>query len=142
MMTKIDKIEIEFIDHKDQRYPTCGDWQFTRRTTLTPSGSHIEDVLIIRVSKTEDMRSALAVAVHELSEAIMCDACGVRQDVVDKFDMEFESNRKPGDESEPGDSLEAPYFHQHNLATAIEQIVTSQMSLPWDEHESNINKLG
>jgi hypothetical protein len=132
-MTKIDRINILFVDHSKQRYQTCGDWYFEQTVT--------ENVLVIKVSKMEDIRSMLAVALHEFAEVMMCDAVGITWEQVDKFDMDYEKNRVEGDESEPGDKPSAPYFVQHGHATAIERIVTTQMGLPWPEHEENIGKL-
>jgi hypothetical protein len=132
-MSKIDRIEISFIPHEQQRYSTCGDWYFEQSKT--------ENVLVIKVSKMDDFRSALAVALHEFAEVIMCDAVGITQEQVDKFDMTYEKLRAKDDESEPGDHASAPYFVQHGHATAIERIVTTQMGLPWPDHEENIGKL-
>lgn len=71
----------------------------------------------------------------------MCAANGVSQAIVDEFDMQYEANRKPGDESEPGDQKDAPYFVQHGISIGIERIAATQMGLSWPEHESAIGKL-
>jgi hypothetical protein len=122
-------IIIKDIPHKEQRYPTCGDWWFENGE------------LHIRVSKELPAPCRMLIALHELAEVMMCMANGVTQEDVDKFDMDYEKNRQPGDESEPGDSVNAPYWKEHGYATAIERIVATQMGWPWNEHEKEINGL-
>jgi hypothetical protein len=122
-MTK--RIVIEVIPHKDQRYPTAGDWQF-----------HPElDGLRIRVSDTGDARSNMLVALHEMVEALLCREHGVSGDVVDAWDM------GPGAEmDEPGDDPSAPYHVEHRVADVVERLVAIEM-ISWQQHERNIEKL-
>lgn len=145
------KIIIETISHDKQRYPTVGDW------FRDPDG-----VMHIRVSEMEDWRYEALVAIHELAEAVMCDNDGVRQDQVDKFDMEFEKSREErlieagravtepgmtsGEEAlieieEPGDQADAPYRTQHCLATGIERIMAAAMGVTWADYEKVIEAL-
>lgn len=122
-------ILIRSIPHKSHRYPTCGDWFFEDGT------------LYILVSDEMPESSKQLVALHELSEVMMCMANGVTQKQVDDFDMGYEKCRKEGDDTEPGDHKSAPYHVQHRLATAIEIMVCNQMGISWEEHEANINAL-
>ena len=122
-------IIIRSIPHKSHRYSTCGDW-FEEDGTL-----------VILVSEEMDPYSQQLVALHELAEVFMCQANGVTQKEVDEFDMNYEANRKPDDDSEPGDSAHAPYNKQHSLATAIERMVCAQMGLTWADHEREVEKL-
>lgn len=122
-------IIIKSIPHKQHRYPTCGDWWFE------------EGTLHIRVSEELPKKCQELVVLHELAEVLMCQANGVSQESVDHFDMNFEANRHPDDESEPGDHPDAPYNVQHRLATAIETIAAAQMGVNWLEHEKEIGKL-
>lgn len=122
-------VDIKAIPHHQHRYPTCGDWWFDGES------------LQIRVSQELPPESQHLVSLHEYAEAIMCTANGVTQKQVDDFDMNFEANRKPDDESEPGDQLTAPYNRQHRLATAIETVLAAQMGVGWLEHEKAIGEL-
>lgn len=122
-------IIIKSIPHKEHRYPTCGDWWFEDGT------------LQIRVSEELPEKSQELVVLHELAEVFMCKANGVTQEQVDQFDMNFEANRHPDDESEPGDHPDAPYKDQHGLATAIERIAATQMGVNWLDHEHDIEHL-
>jgi hypothetical protein len=123
------KILIETIPHSEQPYPTCGDFR-------EESG-----VLHIRVSKEIGEDSALLVAVHELIEASLCKKRGISTESVDDFDMAYEKTRPEGDDSEPGDSPDAPYRKEHFFATNIERLMAEQMGVDWAEHDERILKL-
>lgn len=119
----ISRIVIDMIPHKDQRYPTLGDWQFC------PVGDATE--LRIRVSQTGDTRSDVLIAVHELVEAILCRAHKIRQEDVDRWDM------GPGKSlEEPGADPKAPYHAEHMFAEQIERLVADAMHFLWAQHEA------
>lgn len=123
-------IVIKAIPHAEHRYPTCGDWWYD------PDGS-----LQIRVSKELPQVSQDLVVLHELAEVRMCASSGIGQREVDDYDMRYEKERKPEDASEPGDHIEAPYFKEHQAATAIERLAASVMGVDWKDHEAAIEKL-
>ena len=123
-------VVIHTIPHEQQRYPTVGDWLWQ------PNGD-----LTIKVSELGDWRMEMLVAIHELVEVLKCRHDGIMQSDVDRFDMEFEKNRKPDDDSEPGDSPLAPYKKQHCLATGIERIMASELGLDWKEYDDKIMSL-
>lgn len=124
------KIIIETVPHESHRYNTVGDWYYDS-----------DDTLHIKVSKLSDWRREMLVAVHELIEVLTCKKDGVTQQVVDKFDKEFEASRHPNNEYEPGDDPAAPYAPQHCLATGIERILAQQWGVMWKEYEQELNDL-
>ena len=126
------KITIEVINHKSQRYETCGDWQFKD-----------DNNLLIRVSNLNDTKMNCLVAIHELVEALLCkfNDPEITTAQVDSFDMKFEKNRKEEDNSEPGDCPEAPYYEQHKLATVIERALASALKVDWEDYEKRIDSL-
>ncbi len=126
----IPSVVIEVIPHAQQRYETVGDWWFDEGGTLQ-----------IRVSQMGEWRSEMAVATHELSEAIACREAGIPEPVCMAFDIEYERKRKPGDNSEPGDAPNCPYGPQHKAATAIERQFVESHGLTWKEHEARVNAL-
>ncbi len=83
----------------------------------------------------------MLVAVHELVEVLTCKNDGVSQEVVDKFDKEFEANRHPDNEDEPGDEPTAPYVKQHCLATGVERILAQQWGVNWKEYGDELESL-
>jgi len=129
-----DKIEIEFIDHKKQRYDTCGDWRFVK-------GVGDEKILLISVSKLSDWRREILIAIHEAVEVCLCAYDGVSQEVVDKFDTEYEAHRHPDNEDEPGDDPSAPYMRQHCIATGIERTLAAWLNVSWKEYEEELGTL-
>ena len=118
------RILIQSIPHKDQRYPTCGDWW------TDPDGN-----LQIRVSEMADPKFMQLVAVHELIEALACKARNIDQLAVDKFDQGFNG---PG---EPGDDSKAPYYLQHQIATGVERIVAAHLGVKWLEYDATVDAL-
>lgn len=135
---------IDPIPHKDQNYPSCGDWRGD------PDGS-----IHIYVSQEMGDDSCFLVAVHELIEVYLLAKRGVTTKEVDRFDIAYEKAHREGgkltgkrkkidgvvDESEPGDDPKAPYFKEHQFATAVEQLVCTQLGISWAQHDKNVNKL-
>lgn len=153
---RVDSINVRTIPHNQHRYPTTGDWwvqsdNLTGKTTLE-----------IRVSESGDWRANIAVAIHEIVEAVVCIADGVEPEALDRFDSAYEMVREDPktwvdaeaalqrefgghDEitphTEPGEDLHAPYRHQHAIATQVEWIVTEAMHLPWKLYEEELSTL-
>jgi len=130
------KISIETIPHELQRYKTCGDWVFE------PNGD-----LNINVSAMKDERSEIAVAIHEFFEALACRKARITAEMVDAFDMNYDS--LPPYEgygykkkfNEPGEDPRAPYHVQHMQAEQIEMMICRMLGITWTAHEENVNKL-
>jgi hypothetical protein len=131
----VQKVLIEVIDHKAQRYLTTGDWQFKSSKDASLDASLATDFLHIRVSDTGDYRSNMLVALHEFVEAILCWVHGIDGRVVDAWDM------GPGQYmEEPGNNPSAPYHREHCVADIVERLVAMHM-ITWQNHELNIERL-
>jgi hypothetical protein len=126
----MNKIIIETIPHKDQAYPTVGDWRRDEDGTLR-----------IRVSKMGNDDYEALVALHELVEVILCEKRGVKAQAVDDYDRDFERKRKPGDDREPGDEPDAPYHKEHVFASTVEQMMSNQLGVDWDAYDEAVNSL-
>lgn len=124
------KIVIETVPHKSQRYDTVGDW------FRDPEGT-----LHIKVSEEIGDKAASLVALHELIEVLLCEDRGVTQIAVDKFDVEFEDEREPGNNDEPGDDPNAPYYKEHFFATSIERLMAAELNVDWKLYDDAINEL-
>lgn len=127
-MNHIPRIKIKCIDPANQRFSECGDWFYDAE----------DDVITIFVSRMEDWKSEIAVAVHEVVESVMCLDRGIDQTDIDLFDKNFYQDHKSG---EAGDDKNAPYFDEHVAATFIEREVCNQLGLTWDKHSSNCDDL-
>ena len=125
------KIEISSIEHSKQRYPTIGDWYY----------DPVSATLVIKVSHMQDRRHMLLVALHELIEVILCEHRGITQQMVDKFDTQFEEYRHPDNFDEPGDDTQAPYKREHCFATGIERLLASELQVDWKTYEQELDRL-
>lgn len=149
-------INIKIIPHSEQRYETVGDWWFEYKDTnpkpytadseinpLAPSSLEIRvsDLGQGKKLHLDNFYGSLCVAVHELIEVILCSRRGITQEEVDKFDKEFEENRKENNTDEPGDDPAAPYRKEHFFATSIERLLAAELGLDWKEYEESINNL-
>jgi hypothetical protein len=144
------KIIIETIPHKDQRYPTCGDWYFEPEIQFHDDGPPTEGKkLVIRVSEEMGADSCFLVAIHELVECYLATHRGVTVEEVDEFDKAYEKSHRVGgklsgertDDSEPGDDPKCPVFKEHGVATAIETLLCSELGIPWPEHDKRVEEL-
>lgn len=127
------KITIEVIHHDKQRYETCGDWYYNEAGEL-----------VIKVSETTTKYEFL-VAIHELIEAVLCDFKGIKEEDVTAFDKQFEDMRIEypdivGDK-EPGNEDNAPYFHEHAMASRVENWLVTSIGVDPVQYEKTINDL-
>jgi hypothetical protein len=124
-MNHCPRIKVKLVDPNNQRLLECGDWIYDAE----------DDVIIVFVNRMEDWRSELAVMLHEIFEAVSCIAADVDQTDVDFFDKKFYLEHD--DDSEAGDSRDAPYHAQHVGASFVEKEVCSQLKIDWKTHEIN-----
>lgn len=120
-------INVQFVPHQEQRYNTVGDWWLDK-----------SDVLQIRVSALSHVSYMVAIAVHEIIEAVLCLGAGIREADVDQFDKDWELGDNQG---EPGDSKQAPYHLQHGFATAAERLIIAASGGSWEEYDNETEDL-
>lgn len=127
-------IQIKTIEHKDQEYPTVGNWKFTENGDLN-----------IYISNMKNVVFEWLVAEHEINEALMCQRDGIQEKVVSDFDKTFEDLRVKFPEMigsmEPGDMTSAPYHEQHFGASLIEKMSASLHKIDWKEYTKAIEEL-
>lgn len=124
-------IEIEIIDHHEQRYDTVGDWDLNFETKT----------LKLRISNLGNWRYNFLVTLHEMCEAALCLDREITTEVVDQFDLQFEENRDVGNIDEPGDDPKAPYRKEHFFATNLERLMAAELRVDWAKYEEEINNL-
>ena len=97
------------------------------------------DLQVRVASELEDWRERLALAMHEVAEALMCKYNGVTVAQVDEFDSKF----KDGNEIDvnAGDESDAPYRLEHTYATAIERVLTGVLGVDWKAYDTRLGKL-
>jgi hypothetical protein len=120
-------ITIKPILHQNQRYETVGDWWFDADGNLE-----------IRVSMMGEQRHEFLIGLHEMVEAVLCNANGVKEVYVSAFDIAFEEKRPPENTDEPGNDPSAPYFHEHQIATQVEKIVADALKVDWSTYDKAV----
>jgi hypothetical protein len=125
------RIVIETIPHRDQRYPTVGDWQFEG------------DTLNVRVSEMQNEQYEFLVGMHEVIEAwLAVTRSGPEVEAkLDEFDIEYEENRQLGDHSEPGNDSQCPVYFEHQIATGIERILAGLLGVDWNTYDATVDNL-
>lgn len=127
-------ISIKTIPHADQRYRTVGDWWFEEQS-----------VLQIRVSELGDTKWENLIAMHELTEALLCFYRDIYEKDVTAFDQTFEAMRAQFPEivkdDEPGDNEHAPYRKEHFTANLFEERLAEELSVNWTDYEKAIKDL-
>lgn len=108
---------------------TGADWWFT------PEG----DLEVRVAAELTDWREAMALAVHEASEALMCRHLGITVAQVDAFDSKFKKENEY--DINAGDEPDAPYRLPHTYATAIERILTGVLDVDWFSYDRRLEKL-
>lgn len=127
-------IHIKIIHNDAHRTPhgggkiTGADWYFDDKGDLQ-----------VRVSKMSDQRYEMALALHEMVEALLCHLDGVSQNDVDVFDTEYDKTHDASNNA--GDDPHAPYRIQHNWATAIERTFTGAANVDWETYDKELEKL-
>lgn len=127
-------IVIKTVPHRAQRYDTCGDWQIDAKGNW-----HITISELPQKHGPFHDKFAFLVAFHELVEMALCTARGVTPAAVDEFDIGW----KPPSAhiQEQGDDPAAPYFREHQIASALERFMAAQLDVDWSEYERSINQL-
>src|SRR6185312_4964921 len=133
------KIRLKSIPHKNQRYPTVGDFLWTKKGKLR-----------VWISNLSHPNHELLVGLHEVIEAVLCRQLGIHTDDVDKWDEDYEAARevleKEGKQaffhcgceitmtSEPGDDIHCPYGPMHKVATRCEKEIAKALQVVWKDY--------
>jgi hypothetical protein len=124
--------DIRVIPHNAQRYDTVGDYYQKR-----------DDLKVLRISSfhgVEDLTEMQAedyeflIMIHELIEQHLAKKSGISDEEIDKFDMQFEDDRKKGlhnPDEEPGNDPECPIYYQHKMATQYEKMLAVDLGVDW-----------
>lgn len=132
-MTGDKEINIKFIDSKEQRYSTCGDyWE-------TPTSYEF------RITKQDNPDKNLLILVHEMIEYILCTKKGITEQVITDFDLEWNKKAdisndwyKDGIADEPGNEPTAPYYKEHRTAENFERLLAEYMDIDWFSYDRNL----
>jgi hypothetical protein len=123
-------IKIEVIPHKKQAYETIGNYTFDA-----------DGDILIEVSDMGDWRYNMLVAFHELAEVLQVKFKGIRDEDIVAFDKNFELNRQPGNDEEPGDQPNALYHKEHVFAECLERLLARELGVNWKEYTEKVMAL-
>ena len=129
-MTEIKGITVKFLDYKDMRYPTVGDYEMVEG-----------DILEFRIAKSGNSIYDRIVLIHEMGEQLMSEFKGVTNEQIDEFDFAYEKNRPEGNMDEPGDDPNCPVQIEHSIMTAVERILCACMNIPWKTYNDAIDNI-
>lgn len=125
------KINVEFIDQKEQRYGTVGDYWIDDNGDMQ-----------IRVSKMGNEIYESAVLIHELIEFFLIRKKGhPTEPEIMSFDIEFEEKRNKGEVDEydePGFAENSPYRQEHTIATACEMAFIAMSGESWNKYDNTV----
>lgn len=132
-MTGDKEINIRFIDGKDQRYPTCGDyWE-------TPYSYEF------RITRQDNPDKNLLILLHEMIEYALCAKRGITEEVITNFDLEWNKKAESSTDwyaddiaDEPGNEPSAPYVKEHRIAENFERLFAEYMQIDWFEYNRNL----
>jgi hypothetical protein len=120
------RITINTVLHHNQRYNTCGDWQFDDQGNLT-----------IFVSETGNEWMNFLVARHELDEAMLCRFRKVSQEQVDEYDL---SHPDAGGDCFSA-NVDAPYYQSHCDALCAEWVMAQLVKVDWKHYTQVIEEI-
>lgn len=132
-MTGNKRINIEFIDGKDQRYPTCGDYWET------------DNSYEFRITKQDNSDKNILILIHEIVEYFLCTKKGISEKVITDFDLLWNQCAGTNKADEPGNEGgkfelvgKAPYYKEHRFAENIERQIALEMDIDWSEYSDNL----
>lgn len=122
------EINIKFIEGKEQRYPTCGDYWET------------DSSYEFRITKQDNPKHNMLILIHELVEAYLCKSRGIKFEDIDAFDIEWNRQFIEGVElsDEPGNEEDCLYAKEHRFAENIERQLAHEAGLEWFNYENNL----
>jgi hypothetical protein len=122
------KINIDFIDAKEQRYPTAGDYWID------------ENTLEVRITKQGNRDYEFMIMIHELIEEYLTRRKGINEQSILEFDLEWEKKKEQGltTAEEPGAEPDCPYKREHFLATVIEGLLALEMGIDFQTYDQEI----
>jgi hypothetical protein len=128
-------MEIEMVDrpYNRMRYKTAGDFLYSLKS----------DRFNFIIAKMPTDYEAL-VFIHEFVEAYLCWKKGIPEKEITAFDKQFEKERMEGlhgEDDEPGDSKDAPYYNQHQAASKYEKQFCKQLGVKWKDYCDYIAQL-
>jgi hypothetical protein len=123
------KIRVKTIPHNKQRYNTAGDYWDDKGQKE------------IRVSELSNPIHEFIIAVHEIVEAYLTEARGIKEQDILKYDVEKLKHLKDPNRLDPGHDPKAPYHKEHMFAEKIEKMLAKEFAVNLEEYQAELDKL-
>jgi hypothetical protein len=126
------KILLDVIPHSEQRYPTPGDY-FKE-----------DGMWKIVASELPNPDHSFLIQLHELIELYLTQKRGIEEPDIMAFDLQYEKERNVGDhseEEEPGDDPRAPYYREHQYASAVEYLMAVALDVDRNDYDNAVLEL-
>lgn len=114
----------------DIRYETAGDYFFDENGDLN-----------IWITEQKNDEYSFLILIHEVIEEYLTRKNGISEEIILEWDLKFEEDRSKGlhgENDEPGDHLDCPYFDAHRFATKIEQKIADYLKVDWTKYSNEI----
>ena len=122
-------LRAEMVDARDQNYPTLGDY----------GGNFLNRWIKVTETGVEDYN--FLILLHELIEQHLCFKRSIKEADITAFDIDFENKRQEGNFDDPGDDKRAPYYREHQFATAIERLVANELGVDWRDYGEDVREI-
>ena len=99
----------------------------------------------VRYIKTADVGNEVfhvAILLHEVIEELDTRFQGIDEELINKFDEEFEEERElgiHGKDDEPGNDPRCIYFEAHQFATRIEKQIIEHFGYTWEQYNKQLS---
>lgn len=130
---KKQKIQIDIIPLKCQRYESLGDYFYDK-----------EKILHFKITDTGNPLYNKLILIHELIEQTLTEAKGIKESQIYKHDLEFEKLVKDGKvdaDAEPGEADTSPYRQEHLLAETVERLMLNHLNQTYKKYNDQIFKV-
>lgn len=138
------KITIEFVPNEEVKARKGfggADWFFDHYGDYDAFSRRVRpQSLTIRVANELPREEQMALAIHELVEAVLCEQFGIKTEDVDKFDLQhLDDEKNPAFNS--GDHHASPYYAPHQFATSVERMIAALMNVDWNAYDERLSAL-
>lgn len=119
VMTTVDVGKHRYPSADDYTDPVIKDDEIKFATTIINMGNSDYEFLVF---------------MHAITEQYLCWKHGIKDKEITKFDMDHPEL------DDPGNSPDAPYNHEHEIATEVEALLSQELRVSWIEYEKTIDK--
>jgi hemerythrin-like domain-containing protein len=88
----------------------------------------------VEVAETGNQDYDFLLMLHEFVESYLCQRHGVKEETVNKYDLESKV-------ANPGAELDSPYKREHSVAEGVERLVAEALGVDWVAYDKHTDEL-